>query len=394
MPMCLVIVGIIRPPKHSSPLKGSAPASEILELSDGWYKIKAHLDPVLVRVLKRGALRVGFKLAISGACTEAPAASQPKAQQMGQKKTTAKGPSDEGAEEEEVRLYLEGNGTSRVRWAETLGLRPRPWVATLPSLTPDGGKIPLMDILVVKVFPPSFVDQEGRMGRWELAQEKKLQVAWEKEREKEAAKIALEQEKEGEKIMQVADLVASIYSSKCAEHRRVSSGDRKGGDGEEGSGFDADELCEDVIEGDVLPNELQALPVDRLAQLRQAVQRRYESFRSTGAEELQKTLNMRVPIRRTRNTQVLSFRDFHHSSSKHSSRPPLVGQISVQDLSRLPEDFFKAGVRYWVENLQPQRNVRWESSSSHSHSTSRIGSCEVPLTTRRDTRWTVISLDA
>jgi hypothetical protein len=38
--------------------------------------------------------------------------------------------------------------------------------------------------------------------------------------------------------MQVADLVASIYSSKCAEHRRVSSGDRKGGDGEEGSGFD------------------------------------------------------------------------------------------------------------------------------------------------------------
>jgi breast cancer 2 susceptibility protein len=119
--MCLVIVGIIWPPTHCSPLKGSVPALEILELSNGWYKIKAHLDPVLVRVLKRGALRVGFKLAISGALTEAPAAGQPKAQQMGQKRTTAKGPSDKGPEEEEVRLYLEGNRTSRAQWAEALG---------------------------------------------------------------------------------------------------------------------------------------------------------------------------------------------------------------------------------------------------------------------------------
>jgi len=395
MPMCLVIVGIIRPPAHSSPIKGCSPPSEVLELSDGWYKIKAHLDPVLVRVLKRGTLRVGFKLAISGASTEAPITDHSKSQQMEKRKKPAakeRGPCEEVAEEE-MRLYLQGNATSRARWAESLGLRPRPWVANLSSLTPDGGKIPLMDILIVKVYPPTFVDQDGRMGRWELAQEKKLQVAWEKEREREAAKIALEQEKELERIKEVAHLVASIYGPKPNEIRRLSADKEMEDDGED-PGFDADDLCDNLIEGEVLPKELQSLPVENMIQLRHAVQRRYESFRSTGSEELQRKLNDRVPLRRTRNVQVVHFRDFQSFKQRSPSRPSLLGQLSVQDLSRLPDGFFKEGSRYWVENLQPQRNARWDSSSASSHSSSRAGPCEVPLTTRRDTRWTIIGLDA
>jgi breast cancer 2 susceptibility protein len=174
--MCLVIVGIIRRPGPSSATKGISITTEILELSDGWYKIKAHLDPVLARVLKRGALRVGFKLAISGASTEAPAG--PSSKSSGEKKSTILKETDDG-KEEEVRLYLEGNATSRARWPETLGFRPRPWVASLRSLSPDGGRIPLMDIVISKVFPPMFVDQEGRMGRWGIAEENMLQVAWE-----------------------------------------------------------------------------------------------------------------------------------------------------------------------------------------------------------------------
>jgi len=395
MPMCLVIVGIIRPPAHSSPIKGCSPPSEVLELSDGWYKIKAHLDPVLVRVLKRGTLRVGFKIAISGASTEAPITDHSKSQQMEKRKKPAakeRGPCEEGAEEE-MRLYLQGNATSRARWAESLGLRPRPWVANLSSLTPDGGKIPLMDILIVKVYPPTFVDQDGRMGRWELAQEKKLQVAWEKEREREAAKIALEQEKELERIKEVAHLVASIYGPKHDEIRRLSADKEMEDDGED-PGFDADDLCDNLIEGEVLPKELQSLPVENMIQLRHAIQRRYESFRSTGSEELQRKLNDRVPLRRTRNVQVVHFRDFQSFKQRSPSRPSLLGQLSVQDLSRLPDGFFKEGSRYWVENLQPQRNARWDSSSASSHSSSRAGPCEVPLTTRRDTRWTIIGLDA
>ncbi|EHS62527.1 uncharacterized protein PGTG_20647 [Puccinia graminis f. sp. tritici CRL 75-36-700-3] len=397
MPMCLVIVGIIRRPGPSSATKGIPVTTEILELSDGWYKIKAHLDPVLARVLKRGTLRVGFKLAISGASTEAPAG--PSSKSSGEKKSTILKETDDG-KEEEVRLYLEGNATSRARWPETLGFRPRPWVASLRSLSPDGGRIPLMDIVISKVFPPMFVDQEGRMGRWGVAEENMLQVAWEKEREKEAAKIAGEQEQEFEKIQQVADLVASIYAAKSDGKRRV-SGDKRNGeeaDSEEFAAFDADELCDDLIEDDASMEVMKQLSVTNLVQLRQSVQRRCDTFRSKAVDELQKTLNSRVPLRRTRQVQQLTFRDFQ--TFKTSARTPsgspsrLVGQLSVQDLSLLPDRFFKEGARYWVHNIQPQRNARWDLSASSSSKNFKNELVEVPLSTRRDTTWRNISLDA
>ncbi|POW17330.1 hypothetical protein PSTT_00634 [Puccinia striiformis] len=389
VPMCLVIVGIIRQPANSAATKGFSALSEMLELSDGWYKIKAHLDPVLARVLKRGSLRVGFKLAISGASTEAPVSNYPKP--PGEKKSTLKesGPSEEGAQDE-VRLYLEGNATSRARWAESLGLRARPWLATLRSLTPDGGRIPMMDIVVMKVFPPMFVDQEGRMGRWGIEQENMLQVAWEKEREKEAAKIAVEQEQEFEKIQGVADLVASIYAAKSDGKRRLSGDKINGADESEVSGFDADDFCEDLVEGDIPSEDVKTLSTSKLVQLRQSVQRRFDSFRSRAVEDLQKTLNNRVPLRRTRHIQLLNIRDFQ--TFKNRPQPQLVGNLSVQDLSRLPDGFFKEGARYWVENLQPQRNARWDHTLSSKNLKSDF--IEVPLSTRRDTSWRNINLDA
>lgn len=41
--------------------------ADIIELTDGWYAIKAHLDPPLLALLKNGRLTVGQKIIIHGA---------------------------------------------------------------------------------------------------------------------------------------------------------------------------------------------------------------------------------------------------------------------------------------------------------------------------------------
>src|SRR6266702_4356756 len=38
-----------------------------LELTDGWYRLRARVDEILARAVRRGVIRVGRKIAISGA---------------------------------------------------------------------------------------------------------------------------------------------------------------------------------------------------------------------------------------------------------------------------------------------------------------------------------------
>jgi breast cancer 2 susceptibility protein len=38
-----------------------------LELTDGWYRIRANVDPPLQRAIDAGRLRTGYKMAIAGA---------------------------------------------------------------------------------------------------------------------------------------------------------------------------------------------------------------------------------------------------------------------------------------------------------------------------------------
>ena len=48
-------------------------------------------------------------------------------------------------------LKLYGNGTHLSRWDTKLGYQMDPFIATLGSLTLDGGIVPLMDLVVEKV---------------------------------------------------------------------------------------------------------------------------------------------------------------------------------------------------------------------------------------------------
>lgn len=80
-----------------------------------------------------------------------------------------------------MHLELHGNSSALARWDAKLGFRQEPFIATLRSITPDGGSIMLMDIYITKLFPVGYVemrdDGERPMPRCEK-EERQAEDAW------------------------------------------------------------------------------------------------------------------------------------------------------------------------------------------------------------------------
>ncbi|KAI0275230.1 hypothetical protein BC834DRAFT_851763 [Gloeopeniophorella convolvens] len=156
-----------------------------LELTDGWYRLRARVDEVLARAARRGVIRVGRKIAIAGATI----------------------PRDAEACEvleayDRVELNISGNGTHPAPWHAKLGFQPHPAIATLHSISPEGGVVPCLDLIVVKQHPVAFVEfstnEDGRSvpGHPRLEkEEEEARAAWERKREKEFERIKEEANK-------------------------------------------------------------------------------------------------------------------------------------------------------------------------------------------------------
>ncbi|XP_051842448.1 breast cancer type 2 susceptibility protein [Antechinus flavipes] len=118
--------------------------SAVIEVTDGWYAIKALLDIPLLALLHRGKLTVGQKIITHGAeligsqeaCTpfEAP-------------------PS--------LMLKLSANSTRPACWYTKLGFfsDPRPFSLPLSSLFSEGGNVGCVDIVVQRVYPTQWMEK-------------------------------------------------------------------------------------------------------------------------------------------------------------------------------------------------------------------------------------------
>lgn len=173
-PMTLVVSQIFFEQRQIAPQPGApegeepvlAPVACGLELSDGWYRIKANLDDVLYRAEFFGRLRSGTKIQIQGARLEG---------------------STDGAEPLEAydssSLTISGNSTARASWYAKLGFqKKRPIVSTFRSLLPDGGLVPYIDVIITKTFPLGFKGEwvEGAsQDVWNESEERERQRDWE-----------------------------------------------------------------------------------------------------------------------------------------------------------------------------------------------------------------------
>ncbi|XP_069825997.1 breast cancer type 2 susceptibility protein isoform X2 [Dendropsophus ebraccatus] len=142
--------------------------SAVIEVTDGWYGIKALLDPALTSLLKKGRLFIGQKIIVHGAelvgsedaCTplEAP---------------------------ESLMLKIAGNSTRPARWFARLGYfhDPRPFCLRLSSLLADGGVVGCIDVLIQRIYPMQWMEKMGN-GTYVFRNER----AEEREAEKHSAK--------------------------------------------------------------------------------------------------------------------------------------------------------------------------------------------------------------
>ncbi|XP_068383077.1 breast cancer type 2 susceptibility protein isoform X5 [Eschrichtius robustus] len=147
-----------------------------VELTDGWYAIKAQVDPPLLALLKNSRLTVGQKIIIHGAeLVGSPDACTP-----------LEAP-------ESLMLKISANSTRPACWYAKLGFfsNPRPFPLPLSSLFSDGGNVGCVDIIIQRAYPIQWMEKTSS-GLYIFRNER--------EEEKEATKYAEAQQKKLEAL--------------------------------------------------------------------------------------------------------------------------------------------------------------------------------------------------
>lgn len=79
-------------------------------------------------------------------------------------------------------LVISANSTRRAAWDARLGFQaPKIYMTSLRSLSPLGGAAPLIDVVILKLYPIGFMEsgEEGwEKGPWNLAEEEEKQRLW------------------------------------------------------------------------------------------------------------------------------------------------------------------------------------------------------------------------
>ncbi|XP_038673987.1 breast cancer type 2 susceptibility protein isoform X2 [Scyliorhinus canicula] len=144
----------------------------IIEVTDGWYGIKALLDLPLISLLREKKLVVGQKIIIHGAeligsqdaCTplEAP---------------------------ESLMIKISANSTRPARWYAKLGFHrdPRPFQLPISTLFSEGGMVGCVDVIVVRIYPMQWMEKKSKgmyVFRNERAEEREAQIHYENQQRK------------------------------------------------------------------------------------------------------------------------------------------------------------------------------------------------------------------
>ncbi|KAJ1302729.1 hypothetical protein OPQ81_003043 [Rhizoctonia solani] len=323
-----------------------------IELTDGWYRIRTVIDKALVRAAKKGKLTVGRKIAIAGARIEG------------------------GHEGKEVlkayqssTLKITGNSTSLARWDTRLGFHRGPFVASLRSLSADGGSVTLLDVIVTKLFPIGFVetDEKGRSSRpFDQSAEDEAQRAWEERRTNEASKLRIQLEKRLERMRTAAGRFrhlaksASFNAEEIPEH--------------------AESFLEEFEEAEYDLDMLKAHKFEptSAAWLADAVQTKCDAFYERREEAMERELASACPPRKVRNFRVVVIKDAR-PLQKPTER---TAQLTAWDVLAFGVDALRIGQRYLLSNVQPSQPGSWRKND--------FGG-DIYLSTRRDTKWTAIS---
>ncbi|SPO40576.1 uncharacterized protein PSFLO_06058 [Pseudozyma flocculosa] len=393
---------------------GAAVRREVtLELSDGWYRIRADLDVPLAEAATRGRIRVGQKLAIVGARLQS---------------------SGDGTEVLEAlltsSLSLSANSVSLARWDARLGFSRQRFFASLRSLLPEGGVVSAMDIVITKVFPLAYIDADsdakskaGQQGARGEAEEHEERDAWLQRYEETRARLEARFD-QGDRRLEALMMALEVYCSGAsaapapAPARTSSSGSTDSTLRHEDDAFSLFCTLEEADDPVAAFKRLavEAGKLHLVPHLVQLVQSRLMAGGEESRYLLQHELEKLCPPRRVRDFRVVRFRDARLPAPPASSATTAASgapaddarspnprarlartggggpgeaaknpyartvQLTVWDAAALG-DRLRPGARFVVSNLVPTQKRSWRRPDE---------AADVFLSTRRDTRWTPV----
>ncbi|XP_068868421.1 breast cancer type 2 susceptibility protein isoform X5 [Aphelocoma coerulescens] len=140
----IISLSTVVSPSSSSKNVESKKAAALIEVTDGWYGIRALLDPPLKALLDRRRLTVGQKIIVHGAELVGP--------QNGC--TPLEAP-------DSLMLKISANSTRRARWHAKLGFHrdPRPFPLPLSSLYSEGGAVGCIDVVIQRTYPIQWMEK-------------------------------------------------------------------------------------------------------------------------------------------------------------------------------------------------------------------------------------------
>lgn len=359
-PMVLCISNITWPNGEADENGRPAALHPELEVTDGWYRIRARVDQPLARATRKGFLRIGRKIAVAAAKLSS------------QRK--------EGSEileaYDSTTLVITGNSSHMAPWHAKLGFQKTPFIATLNSLTPDGGNVAAMVVEIIKAYPVAYIefveDEHGRKrrdGPRDEKEETELHSRWQRRRELEAAKLWAIYEKR--------------WSTMCSYAERLEERARSIFSEQRGPPDNIHDLYDALKEDPVMTKKiLSSTSPQDAGWLVRHIRDRTVQEREEAEREIERELEDLCPVREVKDFCVLVVKDAHTSR-----RPPnRTAQITVWDVVSLTtcEDSmkgFEIGQRYLVTNLIPTQPSAWMGRSPGS---------VVYLQTKRNSRWTLI----
>ncbi|KAH8835536.1 hypothetical protein DL96DRAFT_1489644 [Flagelloscypha sp. PMI_526] len=313
------------------------PTRPELDVSDGWYQIRAAVDESLARAIRRGVIRVGKKITVAGAKLD----------------LASKEPKEILESYDSAKLILSGNSTHPACWHAKLGFQKEPNVSALRSLNPDGGVVSMLHVVIMKVYPFAFLetkeDEDGNMyreGPRTEADESKEHDHWQKRKADEEAKLWEVKQKEWDRL--------ESYVERLEEKARPCG---------------EDDSCPDHI--DALYDQL-----GDLAQAKQAVARvstadawwlsrcirqKLEREREAAYEDITREVSHTCPPRQVMGFRVLLVKDAV-VGSKPSNR---VASITVWNAKAVnlyegsPGGSFEVGHSFMISNLFPSQPSAW-----------------------------------
>ncbi|KAG6551190.1 hypothetical protein Mapa_007426 [Marchantia paleacea] len=116
--------------------KAKPPPAGVIELTDGWYRLNAHVDVPLARRIHSGKLKAGQKIVVCGATLEGLSDGLPPLQAF-----------------DDAYLCINSNGVRRARWDQRLGFCGTATPLAFKYIIHDGGVIPHTYVAITRRYP-------------------------------------------------------------------------------------------------------------------------------------------------------------------------------------------------------------------------------------------------